>query len=1024
MKTTIFIILIFAAGINLQANNAHQLIHSSVTVDSLIPYPWSQLDMTDVTMKPGYPFTAKSGIWPYLIGIPVGGAAVYLFTRNKSEATGCAFSVQSEITSSICGLPNGAIALNIFPEGNYDINWSNGLQGNIISGLASGSYSVTISTINGECNQNLNLTVPDEDLDFTVSVNTSNAKCMQADGTAEINITPEGPYQIVWPDGGTDANRTDLAMGSYMVTVSQGDCSQTQSIVIEESGGDFTISTSGTDADCGQSNGTAQVNAEPPGNYAFLWSNGENTPTISDLPADEYFVTVSDSNGCSQTSSISIEELQADFDIQTETTDASCGTSDGQGSITVTPDGSYSYTWPDGTTDNTNANLSAGNFTVTVTDNNGCSQTTDIIIEELPADFQIDIKTTPAHCGLSDGQATATITPVDNYTYLWSDGTSGNPNTVLPKGSHTLTVTNDEGCQDTQIFDIGTMPSNLFNATTPSPGDCINDGNITIDITMDGEGPIILTLINEGQSSSVNLPTGTHPLEDYFAIPPGDYLLTAYDQLAGIGCSDSIMVNVPDTTIQLTAVNDTFQTSNGEVLNDNMISNDTGYHIKVLGIDSIIGGNVSFVADGTFAFIPDDDFEGTGGFQYIVADTCGRMDTAMVFVEVTTIICMFDAFFESDNASCGDNDGSISVQPNQPGNYSYVWENGITGPQLDNVFAGPYEVTITDLDLNCALVFTGEVDEDPPQYITDIEIMQPDCNFDANIIFELEEVPGRAYTIEVFHPGGDDEFEVEGGVIFLGDYIFIAEGDYTITVWDTNIGYPCLDGFEATINPMEGILIEVLDITPTSSPSAMDGSVTVEIISGGVPPYLILLDGLVWSTTSSNVFTISELASSAYMIQVLDDNECPSNMLEVFVPFETTMQFVTGPSLVHLVWRDYQPEHPADISLQNIALGSRWSYSVLGQKHQTSIWTLSREHRQKIYWQQTIQLHQLLLDELQLAWHIGAVTAVDHVQQPRWLIRTDFDFTSDIGTCHLELGAIIGNGSILPFTGLQFQFGY
>jgi hypothetical protein len=182
------------------------------------------------------------------------------------------------------------------------------------------------------------------------------------------------------------------------------------------------------------------------------------------------------------------------------------------------------------------------------------------------------------------------------------------------------------------------------------------------------------------------------------------------------------------------------------------------------------------------------------------------------------------------------------------------------------------------------LEFETAVGEDPAEYISNIQVIQPVCPSTGDIRFEVSSSTGGPFEITVTHPNGVDVFTVPEGLVSLAEHIDITNGDYNIEVSDVNAGPDCVDAFDATIEGAVSIQIEVEAIIPPSEPSSMDGAIVVVITMPGEAPYEILLNGLPWGLTTETTFTIEGLGAGDYTVQVRDVNGCESNILFVTVP--------------------------------------------------------------------------------------------------------------------------------------------
>ncbi len=209
----------------------------------------------------------------------------------------------------------------------------------------------------------------------------------------------------------------------------------------------------------GGSNGIATI--EPSGGYppyTFLWSDGQTGATAVNFEAGTYQVLVTDSIGCEAFDSITIEEPLLLVVDQIDTTPTSCqDSSDGTATVLVsggtTP---YSLLWSNDETGDTAVAFAAGDHFVLVTDTNGCEETLEFSIDHIPSVIPQIMDMLPASCsfsldGFAHGAATQGTAP---YTYLWSNGETGEEAFSLPSGENTLTIMDANGCQENLVFEI------------------------------------------------------------------------------------------------------------------------------------------------------------------------------------------------------------------------------------------------------------------------------------------------------------------------------------------------------------------------------------------------------------------------------------------------------------------------------------------------------------------------------------------------------------------------------------------
>lgn len=214
----------------------------------------------------------------------------------------------------------------------------------------------------------------------------------------------------------------------------------------------LSVTATGSNPSCfGGNDGSASANVSfgtTP--YSYLWSNAATTQSINSLTAGAYSVTVTDAVSSTVTDTYNVVDPSG-ITITSISTDATCfGNNDGMIDITVSGGvAPYIFSWDDpgfSTTEDI-TNLTAGSYTVTVTDNNGCSETHSAIVTE-PTALTLNVPVTSVTCnGGADGTATANGTGgTPGYTYLWDHGPSTASVGLLPVGSYIVTVTDANGC--------------------------------------------------------------------------------------------------------------------------------------------------------------------------------------------------------------------------------------------------------------------------------------------------------------------------------------------------------------------------------------------------------------------------------------------------------------------------------------------------------------------------------------------------------------------------------------------------
>lgn len=798
------------------------------------------------------------------------------------------FNITTSTTSSGCGLSDGTANATVDLPGEYQYEWSNGQKGAQANNLSAGVYSVTISIAGTNCTKTASVTVDEIPASFTIAVTSTAAGCGLSDGTATATVDPPGPYDFTWSNGQTGSQISGLAAGNYTVTVSVtgSDCSKEASITVEAESFPYDVSFTTTPSHCGAADGTASVVVTPQGEFGYQWSNGGSGAQLSGMPAGSYSVTITDVvTSCAETFTGTVDELPADIILSFTSTPAGCGINNGTATVMAEPPGAYTYLWSNGNTTPQLSDVPSGSYSVTVTImGTMCSSTSSVVVEQAGGGFATTFTTENADCGFANGSATTNIDPSAEYTYQWSNQQSGSTLQQVLAGTYALTVTDMNACTEVFSVTIAEDPPAYITVSNTVPGTCIGGGEISFVLESSAGGPVHGDVTGPTGSVSFSYSPGFYQLSTITTILPGTYSFTVYDESIGTQCQQTVMVTVDDNTPALVVTDDFYTTPAGQAFTQNTLDNDSGLNIQMTDVSNEFGGTVNFTADGTFTFIPDPGFSGEASFTYTVEDACGNISTGIVTIIVEQAICDFNVEFETIPASCGLEDGAITVDVIEPGTYSYAWSNGDSGPSINALAAGTYSVTITDTNLGCDLTFSVGLTENPAEYIEGIFITQPACGVEGEIQFMANASSGNQLILTITHPNGSDQFFVDPGDIFLSDYISVTPGDYLIEVTDEGASGDCIESFETTLiaAPMLEIIVEA--VIPPSEPTAMDGLAIIIATVPGTLPYEILLNGNSWGLAFDNAFQVNGLGVGTYMVQIVDATGCVSNILNILVP--------------------------------------------------------------------------------------------------------------------------------------------
>ncbi|MBL7777219.1 MAG: gliding motility-associated C-terminal domain-containing protein [Chitinophagales bacterium] len=457
------------------------------------------------------------------------------------------------VTDATCFGANGSATANpVAGNGAFTFAWSAGSSTTQTVSLPQGNYTVT-ATDALQCNQTAAFTI-NQPADIVPNETLTHINCT-GDATGAISFNPSGgngaPYSYVWnPNVGTGNTASLLVAGSYAVTITdQLNCPKQVTVVLNEPAQALTINIQSNNVTCfGLDNGSITISTTggmP--NYSYSWNPAVSTGnSATGLSPANYVITVSDFNNCSVVANVTISEPNQPLTVTPSFTPLSCFQSNDGTATFNTTGGSfpYQYAWtPNVSTTSAASSLSAGLYSVVVTDNNGCTTNSSTTVTQPTA-----VNASESHSGIAcagDTSSVVTITPsggtpgTTGYTFSWNPNVSNTNTATVNAGSYTVIVADSNNCTVSVAVSI-TEPNPLTVTSTFTNVTCFGANDATITGTAAGGTlPYGYSITQDG----VNF---TNSSNGFFGgVMPGTYTLLANDSN---GCTVTMLVTVTQPT--------------------------------------------------------------------------------------------------------------------------------------------------------------------------------------------------------------------------------------------------------------------------------------------------------------------------------------------------------------------------------------------------------------------------------------------------------------------------------------------
>ncbi len=861
------------------------------------------------------------------------GLSAGTYTSTVSDHNGCTataiaiitqptvISVSANATANVtCNGGSTGSASTTISGGTspYTYSWSNSQTNAIATGLSAATYTVTVTDHSG-CTGTDNVTITQPST-ITVTANTTaNAAC-SGGNTGSASTTVSGgtsPYTYSWSNSQTNANATGLSAATYTVTVTDhSGCTGTDNVTITQPTSIAVTANPTANATCsggntGSASTTVSGGTSP---YTYSWSNSQTNASATGLSAATYTVTVTDHSGCTGTDNVTITQPNALTTSITVTANVTCN-GGATGSLAATPGGGtspYTYSWAPGNlhTLNTATGLSAGTYTSTVTDHNGCTITATAVITQPSAISVTASVTANVSCnGGTTGSASTSVSGgTSPYTYSWSpNGGTNSSGTGLSAGTYTINVTSNTGCAGTATVIItqaaamtitasvtanescsggitGAVSSTVSGGTSPytyswslsggslSTASGLSAGTYTVHVTgntgCSGTAtatitqPTALTITatvttNESCSGgttgavSSTVSGGTSPYT-YSWSPAGGSNSTASALSAG-----TYTVHVTSNTGCTGTATATITQPAAMTITATVTTNETcGGGITGKLSSTVSGGTSPY----TYSWTPSGGSLSTatglsaGTYTLTVTGHTGCSGTTTAAITQPAALSVSVAA----TISCSGGTGSATATPsNGTSPYTYSWSGSGTSATKTGLSAGTYTIKVTDHN-SCTITSSVTITQPAALGITISTTTNILCNGGKGTVTAGTATGGTSpYTYSWSSAGGTNLIATN-----------LSAGTYTITVSDS---HGCTGTAKVTITQPVAIRdsVTTYGLCNTATDSAKAG------VKGGTSPYTYS-----WSTGGTKA-AVSGLAAGTYTVTVTDHNGCTSTLTTI-----------------------------------------------------------------------------------------------------------------------------------------------
>lgn len=765
---------------------------------------------------------------------------------------------------SCSGFSDGLIAT--FVSGGtepYAFSWAHGPTTATVVGLEAGTYELQLEDGNG-CQANAAFQLADP-LPIDLQVADAQQPVCSGDSTGAISLLAQGgspPYIFQWDTGDTASVLTGLPVGDYAVSVTDSRTCPGDSLALslDAVSSPVVLSLDVVAPTCvGLDDGMLTANPSGTAPFAFFWTTGDTTASVSGLGSDSVGLRVTDANGCFLDTSATLAAPQL-IQLASSVQQPSCdGLQDGRITLNVLQGGGpgTTFTWNDGTIANQRTNLGAGTYAVTVENSQGCTNAPEPFVLQAPEPLQVSLLSQGDVLCQGDSSGFATF-KVTGGTAPYDLRLNGGPvDTMifaeLPAGDYLFSARDAKACLDEAAFTIAEPEELDVSVELDTPDPCAQIDSIVLFAEVEGGQPKYTYEWSNGASTSLL----TDP-------PPGDYAVTVTD---GNGCQAS----APEVKIQ--SFFEAFELDSFFVQNVSCFGSSDGQ----AGVQ-VSGGSQQYIfhfSNNTIiktsepqvvlSDLPVDD-----RFGVTVTDEVTGCVVASADLDISSPAPLVAIRDSLRNPACqgGVNGAVYTTTTGGTLPYSWIWTNSqgdTVGqvPDLEGLPAGLYQLQVTDAR-GCVYALPPVRIEAPDQSLTLVDslttITHVDCKGDST------------GAISIALTGGTPPYRYDwGGLPFDGPQVQgLPAGLYTVIIEDFGGCTLIFQDFEIR-EPAERLEVG-LEKTDVSCSGAMDGSLTANV-QGGIFPYQLVWIRDMMPVHSGDPF-LDGLAPGNYALAVEDSAGC------------------------------------------------------------------------------------------------------------------------------------------------------